>query len=65
VQAAVCHACADHTNHAPEDQEPPDAMKPMCVECAKVENIPVVAKMDDGFYEWKDSAWIKQSDRVS
>lgn len=60
VQAALCLACAHGANEAKADEEPPDAMKPICAECARIENIPVTAKMPDGFYEWHEGRWERQ-----
>jgi hypothetical protein len=60
VEAAVCLACADDIEANTMKVE--DSLKMLCTECAQIENIPTVAKMPDGFYEWLDGRWIQQID---
>jgi hypothetical protein len=63
IQAAVCFACADQTNSANDlDEDPPEAMHPLCAECARLERVPTAVKMPDGFYEWHDGQWLRQAD---
>jgi hypothetical protein len=64
VQAAVCFACADEVE-AKDNADVP-AMKTICVTCARMENIPIAAKMDDGFYDRRGERgengeqWVKR-----
>jgi hypothetical protein len=63
IEAAVCFDCAHSAKEANvTGGEPPEAMRPICAECARVEGLPTNAKMPDGFYEWHDGQWEKQPD---
>jgi hypothetical protein len=63
VQAAICLECAHEANISNQTgEDPPEAMKPICIECARIDGFPVIAKMADGFYERENGQWIKQPD---
>jgi hypothetical protein len=60
VQFALCFACAREANCGTDSDEPPEALRPLCVECARISGIPTAAKMADGFYHWQDGQWQRQ-----
>jgi hypothetical protein len=60
VQFAVCFACTRQVNSGSDSDEPPEAFKPLCVECARICGIPTAAKMRNGFYERHAGEWIRQ-----
>jgi hypothetical protein len=35
-------------------------MQSLCATCARLQGIPVSAKMPDGFYEYHEKQWVKQ-----
>lgn len=63
VQMAVCGKCAQKISA--EDPEVESCLKPLCISCARVQGLPTTARMSDGFYEWRGSGWIKESDGLN